>query len=419
MTSLHTLNTLTPSAIAPAQAFASLTELLESSFDKFKDRPAYTLGATTLSYGQVDTMTRRLAAAFTGLGLQRGARIGVMLPNIPQQPITVFAGLRAGLVIVSINPLYTSRELQQQLADSGALCLVILEQFLPVAEEVLNQTAVTTIIVVSPADLVANDPQAATQAGTLSTGRRRFGELLRESASLPGPLRHAVADDVAFLQYTGGTTGVSKGAALTHGNLASVIEQTLQVVGPALDPKGDGDYSVLTALPLYHVFALIFNGLCTVRLGGRSILIANPRDLDGMVATLAAETFHAFSGVNTLFNALLQHRDFQTINWATLRFAVSGGMAMSQATAQRWERETGCPVSEAYGLTETSATVAVNALAGAARWVRWVSRFRTPSSESSTMTVAKWRADSAARSASRGRKSCAAIGTTPPKRPWS
>ena len=347
----------------------TLKALLEASCARFRERPALASMGATLRYADLE----RLSAAFgaylrSGLGLQAGERVALMLPNLLQYPVALAGALRAGLAVVNVNPLYTAAELQFQLADSGAAAIVVLENFAHTVEHALAGSSVRRVV--------------TTQAGDLLPAHRRLLVNLAVKRKVPAwhipdavPLREALAhdralpetfvqpDDVALLQYTGGTTGRPKGAVLTHANLAANVAQTAAWLGGVL---AEGEETVVTPLPLYHIFSLTANLLLFIRLGGRNVLIANPRDLPGFVKTLKGTRFTAITGVNTLYSALLERADFAALDFSGLKLAIAGGMALQREVAERWQRVTGVPLIEGYGLTEASPIVCANPAAARA-----------------------------------------------------
>ncbi len=348
--------------------YDSLKDLLERSFDKFKDLPAFTNMGHSISYGELDQMSRYFGAYLQKVaGLEKGDRVAIMLPNVLQYPVAVFGILRAGLCVVNVNPLYTPRELEHQLKDSGARAILIMENFAATLEEVLDNTDVQTVMVTGvgdmfpfPKNVITNFvvrkikkmvpsfdlPSAVPFQRTLKEGRWHTLE--------PVELNH---DDLAFLQYTGGTTGVSKGAMLTHGNLVANVLQARAWCGDLLT---EGEDVVITALPLYHIFSLTANCLMFTVLGGNNILITNPRDFPGFVAELKKYPFTYISGVNTLFNALLNTPGFDEIDFSRMKIALGGGMAVQKAVSDHWKQVTGKPILQAYGLTETSPAACIN-----------------------------------------------------------
>jgi long-chain acyl-CoA synthetase len=351
--------------------FPSLVALLEESFRAYKGRDAYRFMGRSFTFDVVDDLSRAFAAYLQGLGLARGDRVAVMLPNVPQYPVAVAGILRAGMVVVNVNPLYTPRELEHQLKDSGAKAIVILENFACTLQQVAD--AVPTKHVV----LAAMGDQMGLLKGPLVNYVVRKVKKMVPAFSLPRAVRFndAVAkgrgqaftapkvgaDDIAVLQYTGGTTGVSKGAVLLHRNLVANVLQSEAWYQPALKKVPAGEQiTTICALPLYHIFGFNTNMMLGLRMGGCNILIPNPRDLPAVFKVLAGERFHSFPAVNTLFNALANHADFNTVDWSHLKISVGGGMAVQQATARLWLEKTGCPICEGYGLSETSPVAACN-----------------------------------------------------------
>jgi long-chain acyl-CoA synthetase len=351
-----------------ADHYASLVELFQDSVERFGERPAFANMGRTLSFRELDALSRDFAGFLQSrLDLERGDRLAIMLPNLLQYPIALFGALRAGLTIVNVNPLYTPRELRHQLSDSGTTTIVILENFAHVLEECLAQTPVKTVVTTRMGDLlpfpkstivnlVVKYVKQLVPAFHIA-GSIRFNDALLQGASealQPVELSH---DDLAFLQYTGGTTGVAKGAMLTHGNMVANVEQATAWMSPYLD---NGDEIVITALPLYHIFALTGNCFAFVKIGGLNYLITNPRDMPGFVRELAKIRFTGITGVNTLFNGLLNTPGFSDIDFSALKMSIGGGMAVQASVAQRWRKVTGTTLLEAYGLTETSPTVCIN-----------------------------------------------------------
>lgn len=358
-----------PAEIDPNR-YRSLISLMQESFRQYADRPAYSFLGKEWSYQAVETASTALAAYLQSLGLARGERVAVMMPNVPQYPIAVAAILRAGYVLVNVNPLYTARELEHQLKDSGTKAIIIIENFAHTLQQCLAATPVKHIVLCTMGDmlgvkgLIVNAvvrhvkklvppfelPQAVRFNEALARGRR--------AAFTPvdvGP------DDVAVLQYTGGTTGVSKGAVLLHRNIVANVLQSEAWEAPARKtiPASEQPTTVC-ALPLYHIFAFTVNMMLGLRTGSKVILIPNPRDIAAVLKELRQHTFHSFPAVNTLFNALLNHPDFDTVNWRNLRVSLGGGMAVQAAVAERWLQRTGCPICEGYGLSETSPSACCN-----------------------------------------------------------
>ncbi|HEU4623647.1 MAG TPA: AMP-binding protein [Steroidobacteraceae bacterium] len=356
-----------PEHIDP-NAYRSLTEMIEESFTRFRERGAFVQMGRELTFGELDALSRDFAAWLQNeAGLRKGDRVAIMLPNILQYPIAMCAILRAGLVVVNTNPLYTARELEHQLKDSGAQAILILENFAHVLQEVIAHTNVRKVIVTAVGDLlhwpkswivnfVVRHQRKQVKPWSIP-GAIDFRDVLkagREMKLTPVPLGQ---DDIAFLQYTGGTTGVAKGAMLTHRNIVANVLQALGWIGPSF-PK-DPQISV-TPLPLYHIFALTANGILFMMLGWKNVLITNPRDLPAFVAELKKYPFAYLSGVNTLFNALMNTPGFDRVDFSHLLVTVGGGMAVQAAVAERWKKITGKVLTQAWGLTETSPGVCIN-----------------------------------------------------------
>jgi len=353
------------------EAYPSLVALMEESFQRYRSLPAYRYMGSALSFGQLDEQSRDLAAWLQSQGLQRGDRVAVMLPNVPQYPIAVAAILRAGLVVVNVNPLYTARELEHQLKDSGARVIVILENFAATLQKVLTHVPMKRVVLAAMGDRlgwlkgslinqVVRRVKKLVPAYQLPTALR-FNEALargREAAFAPQALG---PQDIAVLQYTGGTTGLSKGAVLLHRNLVANVLQSEAWNQPALKSVPPGEQLVtVCALPLYHIFAFNINMMLGLRMGACNLLIPNPRDLKATLKELARHRFHSLPAVNTLFGALANHPDFNRVDWSSLKLSVGGGMAVQQATARLWLEKTGCPICEGYGLSETSPSVTCN-----------------------------------------------------------
>jgi len=352
-------------------AYSSLLALMQDSFKQFGDRPAFHFMGRDLSYAQLDRLSQVFGAYLQSLGLVTGDRVAIMLPNVLQYPIAVAAVLRAGYVVVNINPLYTPRELEFQLRDSDAKAIVILENFAATLQACVANTSVKHIVLCAMGDQlglikgmlvnhVVRRVKKLVPAFELPQAVR-FNEALTrgESASLTTP--DISADDLAVLQYTGGTTGVSKGAELLHRNLVANVLQSEAWNGPALVrvPKGE-QLTFVCALPLYHIFAFTINMMLVMRMGGCSILIPNPRDIPAVCKELSKHRFHMLPAVNTLFNALANHPDFNKVDWSHLVVSLGGGTAVQSAVAQLWLKKTGCPICEGYGLSETSPSASCN-----------------------------------------------------------
>ena len=359
-----------PADIDVAQ-YSSLVQLMEASFQKYSDRVAYSFMGKDITYGQTDSLSHAFATYLQSLGLVKGDRVAIMMPNTPQYPVAVAGILRAGLVVVNVNPLYTPRELEHQLKDSGAKAIVIIENFATTLEQCVAKTPVKHVVLAAMGDMLG------LLKGTLVNYVVRNVKKMVPAYSLPGAVRFndAVArgtkgnlkkpdikpDDVAVLQYTGGTTGVSKGAVLLHRNVVANALQSEAWNAPVMStvPAGEQPTSVC-ALPLYHIFAFTVNMVLSLRTGGKTILIPNPRDIPAVLKELSKHTFHSFPAVNTLFNGLANHPDFGTVNWSNLKVSVGGGMAVQQAVAKLWLEKTGCPICEGYGLSETSPSATCN-----------------------------------------------------------
>ena len=351
--------------------YPSLVGLLEESFRKYRDLPAYRFMGKVITFGQVDDLSRAFAAWLQAQGLERGDRVAIMLPNIPQYPVAVAAVLRAGYVVVNVNPLYTPRELEHQLKDSGAKLIVIIENFASVLQQVIAAVPTEKVVLASMGDMlgllkgtlvnhVVRKVKKMVPPFTLP-GAVRFNDALALGRSKPYTAPSLGPDDIAVLQYTGGTTGVSKGAVLLHRNLVANILQAEAWYQPALKkiPAGE-QIATVCALPLYHIFGFNSNMMLSVRMGGCNILIANPRDIGAMLKELARLKFHSFPAVNTLFNAIAHHADFDRVDWSSLKISIGGGMAVQSATAKLWLEKTGCPIVEGYGLSETSPSATCN-----------------------------------------------------------
>jgi long-chain acyl-CoA synthetase len=359
-----------PADIDPAK-YASLVALLEESFQKYGNQVAYNFMGKDLTFAQTDSLSLAFAAYLQGLGLVKGDRIAIMMPNVPQYPIAVAAILRAGFVVVNVNPLYTARELEHQLKDSGSKAIVIVENFAHTLEKCLAATPVKHVVLCSMGDqlgllkgtlvnYVVRNVKKMVPAFNLPQAVR-FNEAVARGAKAPFKKPDIKADDVAVLQYTGGTTGVSKGAVLLHRNVIANTLQSEAWYAPAMAKvPADQQPTTVCALPLYHVFAFTVGMMLSMRTGGKLILIPNPRDIPGVLKELSKHTIHSFPAVNTLFNGLANHPDFHTVDWSHLKVAVGGGTAVQSGVAKLWFDKTGCPICEGYGLSETSPTVSCN-----------------------------------------------------------
>jgi long-chain acyl-CoA synthetase len=349
--------------------YASVRDVFNEAIAKYAARPAYTCMGKTITFAELDTLSRAFGAWLQAKGCRKGTRIALMMPNILQYPVCLFGVLRAGCTVVNVNPLYTARELEHQLIDSGAEMIVVVENFAHTVAEVVGKTKVRQVIVTSIGELlgfkglivdfVLRHVKKMVPAWSLP-GSIRLSDALAEGRKATFeevPLAH---DDIAFLQYTGGTTGVAKGAMLLHRNIVANLLQARAWVRPFVAP--DSREIIITPLPLYHIFSLTANCLTFMTLGAENVLITNPRDIPGFVKEMAKFRFTAFTGVNTLFNALVNNADFAKLDFSALRITLGGGMAVQEAVAVKWRQVTGHPLIEAYGLTETSPACTINPL---------------------------------------------------------
>ena len=359
-----------PADIDPDQ-YRSLVELMEESFTRYADRVAYSFMGKSVTYAQTDRESRAMAAYLQSLGLQRGDRVALMMPNVPQYPVAVAAVLRAGMVVVNVNPLYTARELEHQLKDSGARAIIIIENFAATLQKCIAQTSVEHVV------LAAMGDRLGVLKGAVVNHVVRKVKALVPPFELPGAVRYNEAlsqgfklslqpsaigpDDIAVLQYTGGTTGVSKGAVLLHRNVIANVLQSEAWNDPVMKKiPANEQPTAVCALPLYHIFAFTVNMMLFMRVGGKTILIPNPRDFPAVLKELSKHTFHSFPAVNTLFNGLANHPDFGKVNWSNLKISLGGGMAVTHGVAKLWLEKTGCPITEGYGLSETSPSACCN-----------------------------------------------------------
>ena len=355
----------------PAQidlsGYRSIVDILEQSCSQFKDRMAYHNMGAELSYSELDYLTRNFAASLQGMGLQQGDRIALMMPNILQYPVALFGALRAGLIIVNTNPMYTARELRHQLVDAGAKAIVVVENFASVLESMRDEVPLEHVITTGVGDLL-DFPKSLLVNFVLRyvkktipawklPGSVKFQDVLDKGKKLPLKPVNIAFEDVAFLQYTGGTTGVAKGAMLTHRN---IVANLLQARAWLAQLDGESHETIITALPLYHIFALTANCLTFLYLGGSNILVTDPRDMPGFVKELGRHPFTAITGVNTLFNALLHTEGFADLDFSKVKMTLGGGMAVQKAVADQWKEVTGVTLVEAYGLTETSPAACIN-----------------------------------------------------------
>ncbi|HAI93912.1 MAG TPA: long-chain-fatty-acid--CoA ligase [Xanthomonadaceae bacterium] len=360
-----------PTEIDP-DAYRSIADVFETSVRKFRDRPGFSNFGKVLTYGEMDELSRRFAAyLLCELKLKKGDRVAIMMPNCLQYPIALFGTLRAGLTVVNVNPLYTARELKHQLVDAGAAAIVVIDNFGNTLKDVVAETPVKHVITTGLGDMLGF-PKGAVVNFVLKyvkklvpfyeiSGAVRFREALALGAAHALPAIEIESGDIAFLQYTGGTTGVAKGAMLTHRNLVANMQQASAWIAGAgnLEP---GKEIIITALPLYHIFSLTANGLIFMEMGGLNHLISNPRDMPGFIKEIRNLKFTAITGVNTLFNGLLNTPGFDQVDFSALKISLGGGMAVQRAVAEKWKQVTGCTLVEAYGLTETSPAACINPL---------------------------------------------------------
>ena len=348
--------------------YKSVGDLFEKCVKQYADRPAFHCMGKTISFAELDRFTAAFGAWVQSKGLAKGARVALMMPNVLQYPVCLYGTLRAGLTVVNVNPLYTPRELEHQLKDSGAEVIVVLENFASVLQEVIARTPVKYVIVASLGDMlglkgalvnfVVRNVKKMVPAFELPSAVR-FNAMLSEGSGMTLKPVETSHEDIAFLQYTGGTTGVSKGAMLLHRNILANIAQSSAWLIPGL--KGEVPV-IITALPLYHIFSLTVNCLLMMKVGGMNVLITNPRDIPGFVKELAKHRYNVITGVNTLFNALLNNAEFNRLDFSNVKVCVGGGMAVQKAVADKWKLVTGKVLLEGYGLTETSPSATMNPL---------------------------------------------------------
>ncbi|MCJ7994997.1 long-chain fatty acid--CoA ligase [Rhizobium cremeum] len=359
-------------AEVPPPEHASLGALFESSCARYADRLAFSSMGRGMTYRELEAQSRKIGAWLQAQGLQKGDRVAVMTPNILQNPVTVYGILRAGFTVVNVNPLYTPRELEHQLKDSGAKVIFVLENFARTVQQVIAHTPIRHVVVATMGDMlglkghivnfVVRKVKKLVPAWSIP-GHKSFNRVLAEGARQTLKPSDVAGDDIAFLQYTGGTTGVSKGATLTHSNLLANKAQIALWLEAAFNSKGRPEVmTFICALPLYHIFALTVNSLMGVATGSHNVLIANPRDIPAFVKELQQHKAHIFPGLNTLFNALMNNPDFKSLDFSSLLLVLGGGMAVQRPVAERWFQMTGCPITEGYGLSETSPVATVNRL---------------------------------------------------------
>ena len=365
---LKTYEAGVPAEIDP-RCYPSLVAMLEESFSKYADQVAYISMGRELTYGQLDRLSRDFAAWLQSRGVKKGDRVALMMPNLLQYPVCLFGALRAGCVAVNCNPLYTARELAHQLKDSGATAIVVVENFAATLQEALPQTELKHVVVTTIGDMLGHVKGRAINFVLRRVKKAIPAWSISDVLNFPKVMAegerqsfHPVAvgpDDLAFLQYTGGTTGVAKGAMLSHRNIVANVLQAEAWIASAVRERQE---LIVTALPLYHIFALTANCLTFCMIGARNLLIVNARDIPGMIKEMSKYPFTVITGVNTLFNALLNNPNFHNLDFSNLRVTLGGGMAVQQAVAERWEKVTGKPLAQAYGLTETSPAATINPL---------------------------------------------------------
>lgn len=353
--------------------YNSVIELFEDTVKKYRDRVAFENMGAQLTYAQVDELSRNFAAYLQSLGLQKGDRIAIQMPNLLQFPVAFFGSLRAGLIVVNTNPLYTPREMEHQFKDSGVKAIVIVANFANNLQQIIRNTSIKHVIITELGDMLGGLKGALVNFVVKRVkkmvppyelpGAIPFKRALKEGATRPYSKPEVTLKDVALLQYTGGTTGLSKGAALSHANLVAHNTMITHWFKPYRGSSDEQDI-IITALPLYHIFALTVNGLLKFSVGAKNVLITNPRDMKGFVKELSKHKFTIITGVNTLFNGLLNNPDFAKLDFSRLKGAVGGGMAVQDAVADRWEKVTGKPLVEGYGLSETSPVLCCNPLDG-------------------------------------------------------
>ncbi len=360
-----------PTEIDPSR-YQSVIELFEESVKQFADLPAYENMGKQLTYGEVDRLSKHFAAFLQeGTSLQKGDRIAIQMPNLLQYPVVMFGAIRAGMVVVNTNPLYTSREMEHQFNDSGAKAVIVLANFAHNLQKILDKTSIETVIVTEIGDMlggfkgklvswVVKNVKKMVPRYQLPTAIK-FNAAMKAGSRFNYSRPQVESSDIAFLQYTGGTTGVSKGAMLTHRNIVANMEQISGWMMPQLKDRTE---VVITALPLYHIFALTVNCLAMLKIGATNILITNPRDMTAFIKELSAHKFTVITGVNTLFNGLLNQPSFANLDFSALKITVGGGMAVQKAVALKWEEITGVPLAEGYGLTEASPVLSCNPIDG-------------------------------------------------------
>jgi long-chain acyl-CoA synthetase len=358
-----------PADIDPHK-YQSIRELFDECIANFGERPAYHCMGSEITFAELERMSGAFGAWLQAQGLDKGDRVALMMPNVLQYPVALFGVLRAGLVVVNVNPLYTPRELEHQLNDSGAKAIVILENFAHTLAQVIDRTPVKQVVVASMGDLLGGVKGALVNFAVRNVKKMvpayefehglRFNQVLRAAAGMKLEQVEIDPEDIAFLQYTGGTTGLSKGAMLLNRNITANVVQVDAWLNPFLTEYDRKHYIIITALPLYHIFSLTVNCMMMLKLGGKNVLIVNPRDIAGFVKELGKHKYTTITGVNTLFNGLMHHPDFEKLDFSALRISNGGGMAVQQAVADKWKKITGVTLIEGYGLTETSPVVTTN-----------------------------------------------------------
>jgi long-chain acyl-CoA synthetase len=353
-----------------ADKYRSIRDLFDEAVEKFRERPAYYCMGREISFAELDALSKAFGAWLQAQGLAKGDRVAIMMPNVLQYPVALFGILRAGMVVVNVNPLYTPRELEHQLADSGAKAIVVLENFAHTLEQVIGKVPTKHIVVTALGDMlgmkgalvnfVVRNVKKMVPAFELPEGAIRFNAMLAQAAGMQLAPVDIEPADIAFLQYTGGTTGVSKGAMLLNRNITANLTQVDAWLNPFLTEADRGNYIIITALPLYHIFSLTVNCLMMLKIGGKNVLVTNPRDMPGFVRELGKHKYTTITGVNTLFNGLMNHADFEKLDFSALRISNGGGMAVQKAVADKWKKITGVTLTEGYGLTETSPVATTN-----------------------------------------------------------